>query len=232
MSLVFVPLHRAAWVGAGLTFLVACGPSRGGEVSEGRALYEAHCMACHGETARGDGPLASTLPIQPPSILEHLGHHTRAQLVQLISAGIPPAMPPAALSAEQIQTVVDYAWTLVPEDQVAALREMQAQAEALGGTPGTGSTPGVGGVGEGARAMPPAGAQEFAFAGSVQGVDAAAGTVSVLNDPVPGWMGSMTMSYAVDPGSVLGRLEPGDRITARVFAGDFRTLYGVEVAPR
>lgn len=225
-----LPLRRGALATLGLSALVACGPSDGPEASEGQALYEAHCMACHGETARGDGPLASTLPVQPPSILEHLGHHTQAQLVQLISTGIPPAMPPAALTADQIQTVVDYVWTLVPEDQVAALRETQARTEAMGGMPGMGG--GAAGMGEAGRAVPPAGAQEFAFAGTVQRVDAAAGTVAVLNDDVPGWMASMTMSYAVDPPSVLERVEPGDRITARVYAGDFRTLYGVEVAPR
>ena len=215
-------LRGTAAVAIGLYAALGCGPSADErEVSEGEALYEAHCMSCHGETARGDGPLASTLPVQPPSILEHLGHHTQAQLVQLIRSGIPPAMPPAALTDEQVQVVVDYAWTLVPEDQVASLRAMQQQTEATGGMPGTGAT-----------ATPPAGAQEFAFTGTVQGVDTAAGTVAVLNDDVPGWMGSMTMSYAVDAPAVLGTLQQGDRITANVYAGDFRTLYGVQVEPR
>ena len=241
MSVIALPAHRAALAGASLTFLIACGPSDAGEVPEGQALFEANCMSCHGETALGDGPMASALPVQPPSLLEHLGHHTQAQLVQLIATGVPPAMPPAPLTAEQIQTVVDYVWTLVPAGEVAALREMQAQTAALGGMPGMGRMPGAGGMSgtagsagmsERARAMPPAGAEEFAFSGTVRGVDAAAGTVSVRNDDVPGWMISMEMSYVVDPPSVLERLEPGDRITARVYEGDFRTLYGVEVAPR
>jgi hypothetical protein len=90
-------------------------------------------MTCHGEGMRGDGPLASSLPVQPPSILEHLGHHTRAQLVQLVTGGVPPAMPPAAINPEQVQLIVDYAWTLVPESEVAALRAMQEQMEMSGG---------------------------------------------------------------------------------------------------
>jgi mono/diheme cytochrome c family protein len=222
MSVLVSRLPRIALLAVGLHAAAGCGPWAGDrEVSEGQALYEAHCMSCHGETARGDGPLASTLPVQPPSILEHLGHHTRAQLVQLIRSGIPPAMPPAALSAEQVQVVVDYAWTLVPEEEVAALRAMQEQTEATGGMPDMGP-----------MATPPAGAQEFGFSGTVQRVDTASGTVAVLNDDVPGWMSSMTMSYSVDQPSVLRTLQEGDRITAKVYAGDFRTLYGVEVAPR
>ena len=224
MNILASSVRRAAAMGVGLYAALACGlGAERAEVSEGQALFEAHCMACHGEQARGDGPFAASLPIQPPNILEHLGHHTRAQLVQLIRSGIPPAMPPAALTDEQIQRVVDYAWTLVPEDQVASLRAMQEQTEAMGGVPG---------MGAGTTAAPPAGAQEFAFTGTVQGVDARARTIAVLNDEVPGWMGSMTMTYSVDRPAVLETLETGDRITARVYAGDFRTLYEVEAAPR
>jgi Cu/Ag efflux protein CusF len=103
---------------------------------------------------------------------------------------------------------------------------MQEQAEATGGS----ATPG--GQGAGTVAVPPAGAQEFAFAGTVQSVDPQARTVAVLNDDVPGWMGSMTMTYSVDRPTVLDSLEAGDRITAKVYAGDFRILYEVEAAPR
>ena len=111
--------------------LGACG---GGE-SAGEALYQANCAMCHGEGARGDGPMAASLPVQPPSILEHLGHHTQAQLVGIIRDGLPPAMPPAALTEEEIRQVIDYAWTLVPESQVEALRAMRDQMEAAQGTP-------------------------------------------------------------------------------------------------
>lgn len=77
----------------------------------------------------------------------------------------------------------------------------------------------------------PTAAQEFDFTGTVQRVDSVARTVAVLNDDVPGWMSPMSMSYVLDDPDVVGTLEPGDRITAKVRAGDFRTLYGVGVAP-
>ena len=51
------------------------------------------------------------------------------QLVQLIRSGLPPAIPPAAFTDEEIRLVIDYAWTLVPDSMVAGLREMQRLAE-------------------------------------------------------------------------------------------------------
>ena len=177
--------------------------------SSGQALFEANCMTCHGERARGDGPLAATLPVRPPSLLDHLAHHTRAQLAQLIQTGLPPAMPSAPLREDEIHMVIDYVWTLVPEAEREALRAMQEQVE-------TGAMPS---------------ASELAFAGTVEGVSVDARTLTVLNDDVPGWMGSMSMTYTVDRPEALATLAVGDRITATVRAGDFATLYGVEVVP-
>jgi mono/diheme cytochrome c family protein len=113
--------------------LAACG---GGEdltpeLVQGRALYETNCAMCHGDGARGDGPMAASLPVPPPSILEHLGHHTSAQLVGLIRGGVPPAMPPAPISEAEVQLVVDYVWSLVPESEATALRAMRDQMEAM-----------------------------------------------------------------------------------------------------
>ena len=67
------------------------------------------------------------------------------------------------------------------------------------------------------------------FTGAVEAVDTVAGTVTVRNDEVPGWMGPMSMSYRIDPPDPLRRLQPGDRVRATVYTGDFTTLYGVEV---
>jgi len=69
------------------------------------------------------------------------------------------------------------------------------------------------------------------FKGKVEKVDAKAKTVTVNGENVPGWMAAMTMTYAVDKDAVLATLKKGDEITAKVYEGDFKTLYDVQVVP-
>ena len=122
---------------AGLSLpAAACGPPEDPAVAEGRALYEEGCLMCHGEDGLGDGPMASSLPVPPVSLIEHVGHHSSAEMYLLITRGIPPAMPPHSLTEEQVANIVDYIWTLVPEDQVDALRDMQRQIEEMGAPAG------------------------------------------------------------------------------------------------
>ncbi len=147
MSRIPSPTWRFALVGAGLSFAYGCaGGADEPAVTQGQALYEANCLACHGEGALGDGALAGTLPVPPPSLLDHLAHHTQAQLVQLIREGVPPAMPRTALSDEEIQLVVDYVWTLVPAALVESLRAQQEHMEMMGDS-AMGPMPGMPGMG-------------------------------------------------------------------------------------
>jgi len=123
---------------AGL-FAVGCGPGEDPELVAGRTLYDENCQMCHGDSALGDGPMASSLPVPPVNLMEHLGHHTMAELTRLVTGGIPPAMPPAPVDADELRLIVDYLWTLVPEDEVEALRDMQRQMEMMG----SGAMPGM-----------------------------------------------------------------------------------------
>jgi mono/diheme cytochrome c family protein len=142
-------MSRAGAMGVIALMLGACGGDAGetGDlaVADGRALYEENCMMCHGPGAEGDGPMAASLPARPPRLMDHLGHHTEAEFIRLIQGGVPPAMPPTGLSEGQVRLVVDYLWTLVPEAEVAALREMQRQMEAMGDA-GSGAMPGMDGM--------------------------------------------------------------------------------------
>jgi Cu/Ag efflux protein CusF len=73
--------------------------------------------------------------------------------------------------------------------------------------------------------------KEYGFRGKVESVDAKAGTLSVTNEPIDGWMGAMTMVYRVDNKDVLEQIKQGSQITAKVYDGDFQTLYSVQLAP-
>lgn len=75
----------------------------------------------------------------------------------------------------------------------------------------------------------PTGKKQYTFKGKVEGVDAAKKRLTVSNDPIEGWMGAMTMGYAVNNPEVLVQVKPGDEITAKVYEGDF-TLYDVQLA--
>lgn len=120
----------------------ACSPSSADPaVAEGRTLYEENCQTCHGDGGRGDGPMAASLPVQPANLMEHLAHHTMTELTRLVTGGIPPAMPPVDLTQADVGLIVDYLWTLVPADEVGALRGMQRRMEEMGR--GTGSMPGM-----------------------------------------------------------------------------------------
>ena len=73
--------------------------------------------------------------------------------------------------------------------------------------------------------------KEHEFKGKVEKVDAKAKTVTVAGESVEGWMGAMTMTYAVDKDAVLATLKSGDQINAKVYDGDFQKLYDVKVVP-
>ena len=86
------------------------------------------------------------------------------------------------------------------------------------------------GLGSAALAAQNNAAKEHAFKGKIEKVDAKAKTLTVNGEAVEGWMGAMTMTYAVDKEEVMSRVKAGDRITAKVKDGDFKTLYDVQVA--
>lgn len=44
------------------------GSAAAGDAERGRAAFLDHCATCHGTDARGGGPLASVLVVQPPDL--------------------------------------------------------------------------------------------------------------------------------------------------------------------
>jgi Cu/Ag efflux protein CusF len=72
--------------------------------------------------------------------------------------------------------------------------------------------------------------KEHTFSGTVKKVDANTGKLTVDGESVPGWMAKMTMAYRVSA-TKTPMPKAGDHITAKVYDGDFQTLYDVRVAP-
>ncbi len=72
--------------------------------------------------------------------------------------------------------------------------------------------------------------KSYTIRGTVDQVNTTTKRLGVASEPVPGGMGAMTMNYAVDKEEVLGRVKPGDHITAKMYEGDL-TLYDVQILP-
>ena len=75
------------------------------------------------------------------------------------------------------------------------------------------------------------GKKEFVLKGTVVKVDTNAKTVVVNNEYLPGWRNSFKGTYTVSDSEVLRTLEPGDHVTAKVYGGDFKTLYELRLVP-
>lgn len=64
------------------------------------------------------------------------------------------------------------------------------------------------------------GVKQYHVRGVIVSTNAAKGEVTLDNDPIPGFMGSMVMPYTVKNASVISELHPGDTITATLLASD------------
>jgi putative copper export protein/mono/diheme cytochrome c family protein len=98
-------------------------------VAAGRALFAGHCVSCHGERGRGDGPAAKDLRPPPADLTaEHIYGHSDGDLFWWITNGIGEAMPPlgAVLDETEPWNVIDFLHTN------ADARRLSEAAEATG----------------------------------------------------------------------------------------------------
>lgn len=58
--------------------------------------------------------------------------------------------------------------------------------------------------------------KRYSLKGKVISLDKRAGSASIYNDPIQGFMDPMAMPYTVQPPATLEQLQPGDTITADV----------------
>jgi Cu/Ag efflux protein CusF len=59
-------------------------------------------------------------------------------------------------------------------------------------------------------------AKRYPFKGKVVSIDRPSATAAINNEPVPGFMDPMVMSYTLKPPATLDQLQPGDSIAADV----------------
>lgn len=77
----------------------------------GQQIYSQNCQMCHGNTGRGNGPLAATLNPPPADLVLHVPLHTDGDLFRIIHDGIPgTAMAPLRekLTDDEIWHVINY----------------------------------------------------------------------------------------------------------------------------
>ena len=90
-------------------------PPSSESVYAGRALYETHCLLCHGVGGAGDGPSAATMNPPPADLIVHVPLHPDRALFEFVRDGISGTAMPAlgdTLSDDEMWHIINYIQTL------------------------------------------------------------------------------------------------------------------------
>jgi copper transport protein len=114
-------------------------PPTGQSLLSGRVAYTSSCAACHGDSAKGDGPRAASLSIRPLDLTAHAPLHPEGQLFDYIKNGtrVPGSPMPSfrnMLTDEQIWHIINYIKSLAGQVQTTTPQTL-APASAERGKP-------------------------------------------------------------------------------------------------
>ncbi|MGP0594014.1 c-type cytochrome [Nitrospira sp. T9] len=91
-------------------------PTHAGNPQKGKALYERHCVTCHGPGGKGDGPIGQAL-IPPAANLTLLGKQSDQTILDTLRNGRPGTAMPAwknDLNALELNHLLSFLRTLTP----------------------------------------------------------------------------------------------------------------------
>ena len=90
--------------------------TQSGDPQKGKAIYERHCVTCHGPGGKGDGPIGQAL-IPPAANLTFLGKQSDQTILDTLRNGRPGTAMPAwkdDLNALELNHLLSFLRTLAP----------------------------------------------------------------------------------------------------------------------
>ena len=115
---------RLAWLVTAITVLVTVQTTNAQDKAEGKKLYVTYCSGCHGETGKGDGPAAVSLPVKPVNhsegtVMNQIPDKVLSEIITKggQSVGKSPFMPGwgSQLNDKQIRDLVAYVRSLAAQ---------------------------------------------------------------------------------------------------------------------
>ena len=90
-------------------------------IARGEMLFLTNCSQCHGESGRGDGPLAASLPLKPANLYDHVPYHPDQFFFNVITNGVGGVMPAFknSLSEDDRWNILNYLRATFKEQPVA-----------------------------------------------------------------------------------------------------------------